>query len=70
MRLVTKCQNSVTLHSRRQAAAPDSPEIRVEVKARWNIVRLGPDLAKETKQIKARSQRYGTVGRQGHCGIL
>ena len=67
---MTECQNSVTLHLRRQGAAPDSPEIRVKMKARQKTVRLGPDLAKETKQIKARSRRYGAVERQGHCGIL
>lgn len=67
---MTECQNSVTLHLRRQGAAPDSPEIRVKMKARRKIVRLEPNLVKETKQIKARSRRYGTVGRPGHCGIL
>lgn len=52
---------------RRQVAAPDSLEIRAEMKAGWRPVRLGPALLKRAKHIRASSQRCRGAGRGGRA---
>lgn len=56
----------MALRVRRQAAAPDSLEIRAETKAEWRPVRLGPALVKRAERVRrASARRYGGGGSRG-----